>query len=154
MRGRGAALRLCRSLRCTLLHLVQIEHADQGYQTQHCRVGQIESRHAPAALTDRVRDGLVRDRGLPIRARQISGVDQLPLRPIAAAERAVTAGAVLLPSYDRHVVETVRRIGRTGIGDLNLVRVRVRRVIVIAGFPRPQIGGCAIAGEQRCDQRK
>ncbi len=76
-------------------------------RTRHRRFGQIEAGHAPASLTDRGCDGLVRDRRLPIGARQITGVHELALRAVTTTEWAMTASAILLPGYDRHIVEAM-----------------------------------------------
>jgi len=76
------------------------------------------------------------------------------LGAITAAERAVTARAVLLPSHDRYVVQALICGFGAGVRDLNLVRIRIHGVIVIGRFPGPEIGGSAIAGERERSERK
>src|SRR6185369_4843335 len=90
---------------------------------------------------------LVGDRRLPIRTRQVRSVYELALRAVTATELAVAGRAVLLPSDDRDVVESVLCCFGAGIGHLHLVFVRIHRVVVIAGFPRPEIRGRAVAGK-------
>jgi hypothetical protein len=73
--------------------------------------------------------------------RQVRSVHELALRAVTAAELAVAGRAVLLPSDDRDVVESVLCCFGAGIGHLHLAFVRIHRVVVIAGFPRPEIRG-------------
>jgi hypothetical protein len=133
------------------LHSVRVEHADESNQALNGRVGQLETRHSPTALTDRRGDGFIGNGRLPIGARQICGVYHGPLRTITATEGAGAARAVLLPGDDRYVVEAVPGFGRARVRDLHLIHIWILGVVVIRGAPRAQICGGVVAtdGEGR-----
>jgi len=139
--GRGASLRM--SLQARHVH-----HSDQHHELRNGGVGQLLKRgHRALALLDRRRNLFVRSPSLPARIRQVGRFEHRAAWPVTAAELAVTLRTILLPGYDRNVLEPgCSRSGCLGI-DLYLVVSRVLRMVVIRRTPFSKVGGSLIASD-------